>query len=642
MFEEEEEINISSSNDLIKNILKLPKVSTLSLSRSSLIHIPQIIFYLPKLQKLDLSSNPIQELDGLWDGNLFSLKELNLSACWLEKLPIGAPTFSASLQTFLLDGNFLYKNPPNFTVFTHLKTLSLIGNDLTEIPPLPQTIEKLYFRMNSFSSIPHYPQLTLLDCSYGTVPNSLKISTNVISTLDLSHGSLFGDIRFPPMPLLTSINLSNNSIAFLSFESSRRLSFVDLSFNSFSEFPSFVFNLPMLRTLYLSHNAISSIPCDLSVLRRLEIFDISHNSLITGKINLPPRLKSLRASFNFSISFAQFPPSLQEFDASFCSFVAIPPVAQPLRSFAVYFVTTIGFSEHMKPLTYQLNDSEEDENCTAIAPFSMFNLENYHQLHGPSIDAHTMINESLADKVGCSATSGRSTKYEDNFLCFTHDGVLFVGVFDGHAGHESAFIAADTFSKILGNIIPPLFVSGDRHALKDGMRNAFALVNDELNRRLVKDGTTAVIVCIKDNLALVAHLGDSLALLVNKQNNKFITKQHRPTNREEYASLKRQNKNVSSDWRVDGKLCVSRSLGDFWCCGGMYDSPDLSIIDMNEENLSIVLACDGLWDYVDEGSVCNVVRSIRDPVKSSKLLQDIAFASGSHDSISVIVINVDK
>ena len=637
---EDEEVSISSPTELIMKFAKLPHVSSISLSRSSMVHIPEIIFYLPNLQKLDLSSNPINSIDGLWEADLVNLRELNLSACWLESLPYGAPTFYNSLQIFYLDGNFLYKNPPNFTVFPHLKTLSLIGNDLIEIPPLPQSIEKLYFRMNSFTTIPHYEQLSILDCSYGNIRKNIHVGLNVISNLDLSHGSLVGDVTFPPFPLLTNINLSNNSISSLKFEGSRRISFIDLSFNAFSEFPEFLLKLPMLRVLYLSHNSISNIPCDLSVLRRLEIFDISHNSLITGRIILPSRLKSLRASFNFSVSFSQFPQTLQEFDASFCSAVSIPPITQTLQTFAVYFVTTIGFSEHMKPLCYQM-DQKDEENSTAIAPLSMFNLEHYHNFHGPLIDASTMINEALGDKVGCSATSGRSTKYEDNFMSFVQDDVLFVGVFDGHAGHESAFIAADTFSKILGNIISPLFIDKDKRTLKTGMRRAFSLVNDELNRRLVKDGTTAVIVCIKDGLCLCGHLGDSLALLVKKQGSQFITKQHRPTDKDEYASLRRKNKSVSNDWRVDGKLCVSRSLGDFWCCGGMYDNPDVSIIELGEDVLSIVLACDGLWDYMDEGSVCNVVRSFRDPIVSSKLLQDIAFASGSHDSISVIVININ-
>jgi serine/threonine protein phosphatase PrpC len=72
----------------------------------------------------------------------------------------------------------------------------------------------------------------------------------------------------------------------------------------------------------------------------------------------------------------------------------------------------------------------------------------------------------------------------------------------------------------------------------------------------------------------------------------------------------------------------------------MFDEPDVLVEPLPRDVVSIVLACDELWDSLDAGSVCNVVRAIRDPARAAKLLQDYAFASGSHDSISVIVVNV--
>jgi serine/threonine protein phosphatase PrpC len=156
----------------------------------------------------------------------------------------------------------------------------------------------------------------------------------------------------------------------------------------------------------------------------------------------------------------------------------------------------------------------------------------------------------------------------------------------------------------------------------------------------VKDGTTAVIVGLRGRRAVVAHIGDSLALMVGSGSWEWLTRPHRPTERIEYERMRRQRKNITKDWRVDGKLSVSRALGDFWCCGGMFDDPDVTVKEIPIDGMSIVLGCDGLWDYIDPGSVCNIIRSIRDPVRAAKLLQDYAFASGSHDAISVIVMNI--
>lgn len=629
----EDDVVISTAEDFKKKIFRLPNAKSLVLSRTGLVQIPAFIFYLPKLIKLDLSSNPLATIDPLWSSPLKTLKVLNLAACWLESLPIGPPSFCNALTEFYLEGNFLHKHPPNFTIFPHLKVLSLIGNDLTQIPPLPQSLETLYFRMNSFTKIPKC-NLSKFDASYATIGRSFTTESNQITWIDLSHSNLYGDVEFPSLPLLSSLFLNNNEIRSIKLNS-RRIIELDLSYNSIEDFPTIIASLPMLRILNLSHNAMTNIPCDLSKMRRLESIDISHNALITGRIHLPDRLQSINISFNFSVAFNAFPPSLQEFDASFCSVVIIPPLVAPLNRLSLYFVSAIQFSERMQPIAYEPQVGEGG----ALVPASAYRGIAI----GTQVDSHPLMNERMAGSpmVGCSATSGRSNKYEDNFMCLVDGNVTYAGVFDGHVGPEAAFVSAETFATILPQFVSTVF-DDTPQTLKRAMRRCFGLVNDELRRRAVKDGTTAVVVGVSRGRIVVANCGDSLAMLVTDTDSAWLTKAHRPTDRVEYSKLRRQFKSVSADWRVDGKLEVSRSLGDFWCCNGMYDTPDVKVSELPPNSLSVVLACDGLWDYIDEGTICNVVRNVRDPTAASRLIQDIAFASGSHDNISVIVINVNK
>jgi serine/threonine protein phosphatase PrpC len=305
---------------------------------------------------------------------------------------------------------------------------------------------------------------------------------------------------------------------------------------------------------------------------------------------------------------------------------------------ALYFVKTVILSDTRRALTVETGE-DADRLATALVPAAGFHSRRIVLTTPQAVGVTTLINERMADGIGCSATSGRSTKFEDNFLSVRSEGVSFVGVFDGHAGHESAFVSAQTFAKLLGPLVGTVFCESPG-IVKKAIKRSFGLVNDELRRRSVTDGTTAVVVGITGRRAVVAHLGDSLALMVTARTWEWLTRPHRPTDRTEYLRMRSQRKSVTADWRVDGKLSVSRSLGDFWCCDGMFDEPDVLVRDVPQDAMGIVLACDGLWDYVDPGSVCNVVREIRDPERAAKLLQDYAFASGSHDSISVIVVNV--
>jgi serine/threonine protein phosphatase PrpC/Leucine-rich repeat (LRR) protein len=622
--------------DLIRQLYRQLNSSSLSFSRLTIVEIPAILLHLPLLTSFDLSSNPIGSLDRLWEADLPSLHELNLSACWLRSLPYGIPKFAPTLETLILDGNFLGRSCPNFSVFTRLRTLSLVGNDFMEIPKLPLSLQILIFRMNSFGEIPPCG-LSELDAGYCDPRPPLAIHCRQLTRLRLNHCGLTGHIRLSALPLLTFLDLSNNALTSFEFENSRRISELHLSFNGLAEFPFFLNSLPGLRELDLSHNAIDAVPKDLTLFKRLETLDISHNQLITPRLRLPSRLTSIRVGFNFSVGFEVFPPLLRELDASFCAIAVLPPVTQSMEWLALYFVKTVILSDTRKALTLETGE-DADRLANALVPADAF--QKRVVLTTPqAIDAVTLINERMADGIGCSATSGRSTKYEDNFLSVRSEGVSFVGVFDGHAGHESAFVSAQTFASLLGPLVGRVFRESPG-VVKKAIRHSFCLVNDELRRRAVKDGTTAVIVGVTERRAVVGHLGDSLALLVTANAWEFLTRPHRPTDKAEYLRMRKQRKSVTSDWRVDGKLSVSRSLGDFWCCDGMFDEPDVVVRDMPTDAMSIVLACDGLWDYVDPGSVCNVVRAIREPARAAKLLQDYAFASGSHDSISVIVVNV--
>jgi serine/threonine protein phosphatase PrpC len=190
-------------------------------------------------------------------------------------------------------------------------------------------------------------------------------------------------------------------------------------------------------------------------------------------------------------------------------------------------------------------------------------------------------------------------------------------LFDGHAGHEPALVHAQTFTTWLDSTRGKLF--GDEIVIvKQAIRRSFYLVNDEL-RRSVKDGMAAVIVGRNGSRLVVAHISDSLALIVTINTWEWFTRSHRPTDRSEYLRMRRQRKTVTADWRVNGNRSESRSLGDFRCCDGMFDEPEVLVKPLPHDAVSIILDRDGLGDYMDVGSVCTAAPGLHFRQRKSRL-----------------------
>jgi protein phosphatase PTC1 len=86
-----------------------------------------------------------------------------------------------------------------------------------------------------------------------------------------------------------------------------------------------------------------------------------------------------------------------------------------------------------------------------------------------------------------------------------------------------------------------------------------------------------------------------------------------------------------------GDLAVTRSLGD--CSSHPYvtNKPHLYEGDLTPDDEFLVLACDGLWDEIEDEDVVELIKQWP-PEYASIMLRDYAFLLGSADNISVMVI----
>jgi hypothetical protein len=156
----------------------------------------------------------------------------------------------------------------------------------------------------------------------------------------------------------------------------------------------------------------------------------------------------------------------------------------------------------------------------------------------------------------------------------------------------------------------------------------------------VESGTTSLVAFFKENELYVANAGDSRAVFCKNKISMCITEDHKPDLEREYKRICSIPAGLVQKSRVQGKLAVARAIGDFKWNPYVSEIPDVygpfNWKDPQYEFL--ILACDGLWDVMDEKKACDFVRKCKDPREAAIKLRDWAYNERSKDNLSVIVI----
>lgn len=261
-----------------------------------------------------------------------------------------------------------------------------------------------------------------------------------------------------------------------------------------------------------------------------------------------------------------------------------------------------------------------------------------------------------------NSLQGERLTNEDTHVIFTNlNGnntnfakVDLYSIYDGHGG---SFV-----SKYLQKILHCFLIDNRlEYPLEQVYVNkAFKTVQDILTEKHEKSaneaGSTALIAIFfkKDSeLCLqVLNTGDSRAVLCNKYNIAVpLTKDHKPDLIEEKNRIEKLGGSIVYDeesqcYRI-GDLAVSRAFGDNTFKKYVTETPEIFNYKIQPGCKFIVLACDGLWDVMENGQVVEFILEqcydlnsgkYKNDVNISKLLAEKAIEKGSTDNVSVIVI----
>lgn len=214
----------------------------------------------------------------------------------------------------------------------------------------------------------------------------------------------------------------------------------------------------------------------------------------------------------------------------------------------------------------------------------------------------------------------------------------FFIVADGMGGHldgeRAAGIAVQTLAaEMLERVYTPMlrnFKSSSSPTILDSLVSAAERANLAVVQHVPGGGTTLSAVAIVGNLAYLAHVGDSRAYLVHGEIIEQLTTDHTLVQR------LIQMKELTPEQAVHypQKNVLYRAIGQ---------NEELKIERMIRTlpaGARIVICTDGLWDLVDDDTICQVARSARTPQAACDQLVQLANERGGTDNISVIVLKL--
>ncbi|XP_044754607.1 uncharacterized protein LOC123313693 isoform X2 [Coccinella septempunctata] len=263
--------------------------------------------------------------------------------------------------------------------------------------------------------------------------------------------------------------------------------------------------------------------------------------------------------------------------------------------------------------------------------------------------------EDVYSVVSTSALKNMRRKMEDRLIVVHDLNTIFTkqdttpshyyAVFDGHGGEHAAAYSANHLHQYLAESTN--FTSNPEQAIRDAFSKTDCMFIKKCETEKIDSGTTAVCALLlpKEKTLYVAWVGDSQAALVSGGKVRSCVEPHRPDRQDERQRIVDEGGTILhwGVWRVNGKLSVSRAIGDADYKPYVSATPDIVKIPLGGEEDFLILASDGLWDHLTKIKTAKVVYEALyfSPERAktiSRDLVDLAKRNGSSDNISVIVV----
>lgn len=255
--------------------------------------------------------------------------------------------------------------------------------------------------------------------------------------------------------------------------------------------------------------------------------------------------------------------------------------------------------------------------------FSEHICSNFHKMHYRSGHFEFIGKRKTMEDVTVILDNIPTEKYQ------------YFAIFDGHCGSDASNYASvhihESFKKHFNE-------TPDSDIL-ESLDSAVQEINAILIQRYKNQGCVVGIVVISDESIYSYNIGDVRAIIVYPDGKvERISHDHRASDPEEKLIIESLGGKVINK-RLMGIFEISRSLGD----GGFSDfictRPFTSVLKRIDGS-KIILACDGVWDVVNEKTAAKIAQKNMDPNDAAMEIVDCAIKNRSKDNISCVVIDL--
>jgi len=208
---------------------------------------------------------------------------------------------------------------------------------------------------------------------------------------------------------------------------------------------------------------------------------------------------------------------------------------------------------------------------------------------------------------------------------------------DGMGGHQAGELASATAMRVvtyelLKEILRPYLFSEARDAsqspLSEVMINAVMAANKAVYDQVQGGGTTLTCALILGSRAYLAHVGDSRAYLFADNTLRQITRDH---------SLVDRLVQLGQITPVEAAHHPQRNV--LYRAVGQGDALEVdTYVEMLPAQYRLLLCCDGLWGFVNDDQLAEVLRSAATPQEACDRLIEAANTAGGKDNITAVVV----
>ncbi|KAJ4842330.1 Serine/threonine-protein phosphatase PP2A catalytic subunit [Turnera subulata] len=319
---------------------------------------------------------------------------------------------------------------------------------------------------------------------------------------------------------------------------------------------------------------------------------------------------------------------------------------------------------------------------------NLVSLRTKSQCSAIAIDAPSSLADVAGVRWGSATLQGAREEMEDDIALRSDglDGFSFAAVFDGHGGFSSVkFLRDELYKECVSALQGGLLLSGkDFTAIRKALIDAFETVDAKLLNWLEttdeadESGSTATAMFIGNNMLIISHIGDSSVVLSRSGKPEVLTDSHRPYGSSKTSLQEIKRIREAGGWIVNGRICgdiaVSRAFGDVrfktkkkemlekGVTEGRWSekfssrvqfngdlviaSPDIYQIPLDSDAEFVLLASDGLWDYMKSSDAVSFVRDqLRqhgDVQLACEELAQAALDRRTQDNVSIIIADLGR